>query len=219
MNLVHKVAQDTFDGVAIVETPEELVNIHRLGCSAAIWRRTPLHEFQTWIDTLEADVLPTARMILKPERVHAALVDLIHICGTPDCRECHMLSGDIAAMAALFAEVMGVDYLRLNLGAPLNCDLRGFHVDAVTARLVCTYRGAGTQYGKSVRGREPESYSNVPTGSPIILRGKLWPKPSATNILYRTPPFQDPNETRLQLVLEPVMDLEVGPANTPKTIH
>lgn len=36
-----------------------------------------------------------------------------------------------------------------------------FHVDAVKARLVCTYRGTGTQYGLSVDGQDPEQIVTV----------------------------------------------------------
>ena len=36
--------------------------------------------------------------------------------------------------------------------------------DPALARLICTYRGPGTQYGIAVNGAQPESIATVPTG-------------------------------------------------------
>jgi hypothetical protein len=85
---------------------------------------------------------------------------------------------------------------------------RRFHIDAVTARLVCTYRGTGTQYGIGADGAEPRRVFTVPTGAPILLRGTLWPERPHSGLLHCSPPIEGTGETRLVLVLDPVDDPE-----------
>ena len=72
------------------------------------------------------------------------------------------------------------------------------------ARLVCTYRGTGTQYGTGLNGADPDRIFTVPPSSPIILRGTLWPEHPASGLLHRSPPIAGTGETRLLLVLDPV---------------
>ncbi len=78
--------------------------------------------------------------------------------------------------------------------------------DAITARLVCTYRGTGTQYGMSTDDADPQSVFTVPTGSPILLRGTFWPAEPPSGLLHRSPPIEGTGETRLVLVIDPVSD-------------
>ena len=90
---------------------------------------------------------------------------------------------------------------------------RKFHIDNIVARLVCTYRGTGTQYGiVETRGAEPEQIWTVPTGAPIVMRGTKWPETPASGLRHRSPPIVgadgQPTETRLVLVLDPVFDPE-----------
>lgn len=195
-------------GLTAVASPEHLSAIHGPECAAAIWYRQPLPRFQTWIDALPTSQLPCTRTILRLERVAGALDALTQACGTPAGPERDMLVGDIAAMAAIFSEVMRASYLRLRLDVVTNNACRKFHIDALTARLICTYRGTGTQYGISRDGGDPRRIRTVPTGAPMILRGTLWPESPASGLLHRSPPIQGKGETRLVLVLDPVADPE-----------
>lgn len=122
--------------------------------------------------------------------------------------ERNRLIDDIAALADIFAEIMRARWLRLRLDVVTTNACRRFHIDAVTARLVCTYRGTGTQYGISADGAEPSRIFTVPTGAPILLRGTLWPERPRSGLLHRSPPIEGSGETRLVLVLDPVDDPE-----------
>lgn len=200
---------DTMEGgILQTDTPEGIPAIQRPDCAALIWRRDPLPRFQTWIDSLAPDQLPKARLVLRPERVCDALLGIAQLCGTPDCAERNMLIEDASALAAIFAQVMDAPYLRLRLDVVAQNACREFHIDAVTARLVCTYRGIGTQYGISTLGQDPKHIATVPTGSPIILRGTHWPETPLSGLLHRSPPIEGSGETRLLLVLDPEEDAE-----------
>ena len=206
MNVIQEGVEPAAVGVGVAGEPEGLSAIHHPGCAAAIWQRDPLPSFQSWIDSLEPECLPKARVILRPEDVRDAAFQICEACGTPDCGERGLLIDDAAALAELFAELMRVPCLRLRFDVVKNDACRKFHVDVVTARLICTYRGTGTQYGISTDGAEPGRIFTVPTGAPILLRGKLWPEQPTSGLLHRSPPIAGTGETRLVLVLDPITD-------------
>ncbi|KPQ13316.1 MAG: Protein of unknown function (DUF1826) [Rhodobacteraceae bacterium HLUCCO18] len=206
--LVREVVRDAAIGVGVADTPEGLSALHRPGCAAAIWRRQPLPGFQSWINRLDPDVLPRARVILRPEAVRNAASEACDASGTPVGPERDRLVDDIAALADIFAGLMRASWLRLRLDAVSTNACRRFHIDAVTARLVCTYCGTGTQYGISTDGAEPRRIFTVPTGAPLLLRGTLWPERPRSGLMHRSPPIEGTGETRLVLVLDPVDDPE-----------
>lgn len=206
MSLLHAVFKGALIGVEFAETPEGLSQIQRADCAAAMWRRQPAPSFQDWLDGLEPEQLPKARIILRPEAVRRALTEVCDARGTPEGPERERLIDDAAAMADIFAGLTGAPYLRLRFDVVTTNACRRFHVDAVTVRLVCTYRGTGTQYGIGGKGGDPQRIYTVPTGSPILLRGTLWPEKPASGLLHRSPPIEGTGETRLVLVLDPVTD-------------
>jgi hypothetical protein len=115
---------------------------------------------------------------------------------------------DIAALARRFATLMRARRVRVRLDVVSGDACRKFHRDAVTARLICTYRGAGTQYGLSVDGGAPEVIEQTPRGAPILLRGLHWPERPRSGLVHRSPPVAGTGETRLLLVIDPIFDAE-----------
>lgn len=210
--------RDAVLGVRSSAAPQGLRAITEPGCAAAIWHRAPLQAFQDWIDSLRPDELPRTRVILRPDVVRGAMTDLVDSVGLNPCPERTMLVDDVAALASMFSTVMQVPYLRLRLDVVSTNACRKFHIDAVTARLLCTYRGSGTQYGIAAPGQEPKTVHALPTGSAMILRGTNWPDAPAPNLLHRSPPIEGTGETRLVLVLDPIVDLE-GEIDPVTTVH
>jgi len=199
---------DAAIGVALADRPEALATFLYPGCAAAIWRRRPLPSFQSWIDGLSSDELPQGRVILRPDIVAETVLELCDIADTPIGPERDRLVADISALSQIFATLMHSRYLRLRLDAMTSSACSKFHIDAITARLVCTYRGPGTQYGISTDGHDPRRVFTVPTGAPILLRGTLWPDAPPAGLLHRSPPIEDLAGTRLVLTLDPVRDPE-----------
>ncbi|MEO0909015.1 MAG: DUF1826 domain-containing protein, partial [Pseudomonadota bacterium] len=204
MTLVSETIENAAVGVGIAETPQGLSAIHHPGCAAAIWRRQPLDDFQTWINDLPVEQLPRARMILPVSNVHQAVTHICNSCGTPDCEERGLLIDDTAALASLFVNLIPASHIQLRLDVVTTSICPKFHIDAVTARLICTYRGTGTQYGISTDGADPRRVFTTPTGSPILLQGTQWPDGPKSGLLHRSPSIEDTGEARLLLVIDPV---------------
>ncbi|MEP2641274.1 DUF1826 domain-containing protein [Roseobacter sp.] len=208
MTLMREVVKNAAVGVAIADKPDDLAAIKTPGCAAAIWRRPVEPGFQTWLDALRPDRLPHGRIAMRHKAVRGAVERLCDLANTPKSAERTYLINDIAALANLFEGLMPSGHVRLRLEPVRSNACRKFHIDALTARLICTYRGTGTQYGISTDGLDPARVFTVPTGSPVVLRGTLWPETPRSGLLHRSPPIEGTDETRLVLVLDPVFDPE-----------
>lgn len=204
MTLARTLVRNAAIGVAVADKSEDLRTFLQPGCAAAIWRRQAMPSFQSWIDALDPSMLPLGRIVLRTDAVPSAVNALCDAAETPVCDEREQLIGDISALAEIFADLTNTPYLRLRLQAVTTNACRKFHIDAITARLVCTYRGQGTQYGISTDGLDPARVYSVRTGAPILLRGTLWPEKPASGLLHRSPPIEGTGETRLVLVLDAV---------------
>lgn len=208
MSISMETSPEPTRGVSIEGTAEGLSRIRMPDCRAVIWRRQQEPGFRNWIGSLLPVNLPRARVILRPDAIEKAVTLACKEAGTPDCAERRDLVDDVSAQAGIFAGLMRAPYLRLRLDVVSTNACRRFHIDAVTARLVCTYRGTGTQYGFSDGPGDPDPIFTVPTGSPILLRGTLWPMSPDAGFLHRSPPIEGSGETRLVLVLDPIFDPE-----------
>ena len=195
-------------GVGVAKTIQDLAVIRDPGCAVALCQRQPDRNVLEWLERLDSDRLPKARVILPPDRISEALEQICDISDTPDCAERNRLIDDVTELAKAFADLMKAAHLRLRLDVVKTNSCKKFHIDRITARLLCTYRGTGTQYGFSIDGPEPDHILTVPTGSPIVLRGSLWPETPKSGILHRSPPIEGTGEYRSILVLDPIFDLE-----------
>ena len=208
MSFARSFAQAAPVGVRVADTPEDLNMIDRPDCAAAIWRRQTPPAVQSWIDELSGAQLPVARQVLQPGMVRDAIGQACKTAQTPHTPERDHLIEDIAALAEMFARRMRATSLQIRLERVTTNACRKFHIDRLSARLICTYRGTGTQYGTSVNGSEPNRVFTVPTGCPVVLRGSQWPEHPASRLLHRSPPIEATGETRLVLVLDPITDPE-----------
>lgn len=190
--------------VQVVDTPEGFVALRGDGCAAVIYDRPAPQGLRAWLDALRPEALPTTRIVMRPEAIRQAALDACEAAGTPATAERDALLDDIDGLAAWFSQLMAARWLRLRLDVVTTDACRKFHVDALTARLVCTYRGTGTQYGFAAPGQEPAEVHTVPTGAPILMRGRVWPNDPPAQFLHRSPPIAGTGETRLVLVLDPL---------------
>lgn len=194
--------------VAHVDDADGLSALSRPEIAAAIWTRRLAPALQAWIDGLSPERLPSGRAILRPRDVDNTLHELCEIAQTPCDPERDLLIEDAATLARTFTDLTGAQYLRLRFDIVDNDACRKFHIDTVTARLICTYRGPGTQYGLAMNGSDPDRVFSVPTGSPICLKGKLWPGLSRSELVHRSPPIDGTGETRSLFVIDQIFDPE-----------
>lgn len=196
-------------GIERVQTATGLSAFQRPDCAAAVWER-PAPGFLPWIEAMDPARLPEARLTLRVENARDAVTEICDTCGTPEGAERAAFINDVVNLTRAFAGLMETEFLRLRFDIVTGNACRKFHVDAVAARLVCTYRGTATQYSVQGEGGEARQVFTTPTGSPILLRGTLWPPVPDCGLLHRSPPIEGSGQTRLLLVLDPAKGLETA---------
>ena len=182
--------------------PDALRQVVAEGTAAAIWQRDRSAAFAEWIDALAPAQLPRLRTTLQFGAVTAAIHAACDTAGTPRGTMRDWLAEDAAALALMFGAIMDAPMLRLRMDVIDRNACTRFHLDRVPARLLCTYRGSGTEYGVARPREEPAQIERVPTGAAAVFRGALWSDGEATELLHRSPPVAGMGETRLLLVLD-----------------
>ena len=188
--------------VAFVDEKEGLVHLFDGNTAGVIWRRPMQERVQSWLDALPVDQLPTGRIVLPVSQVRSAVTELMNISEMPDCAERQLLLDDICLLAHEFDELFAPVYLRLRFDVVTTNKCPKFHIDHVAARLLCTYRGVGTEYSFLDDQKRPAEIFTTPNCAAIVLRGAKWPTDRANNLVHRSPVINDVNETRLLLVID-----------------
>ncbi|MFZ6762893.1 DUF1826 domain-containing protein [Pseudoroseomonas sp. WGS1072] len=185
-------------------TPEALLGILRPGVQLAIWDR-PLPAslrrgaatlcaapFAAVLEAPVADLLPALARRLPP--------------GAPEG-----LLPDIHGLALLFAGLTDRTWLRLRLEVVGDAACRRFHADAVSLRLLCTYRGPATEWlplpGGAAATRALPEPPPVParrlgTGAVALLKGEAHPGQAGMGCIHRSPPCPPGGPARLLLCLD-----------------
>ena len=209
MNLHSKnLTAEQIGPIQTIQDSSSLSVFAELTCPGVIWGRHVPPKIQSWINQSDPTLLPNSRTLLPTSEVRENIEQIFRIAKTPHTTELEWLLEDIANLTEIFSSLMNVRYVRVRLNVVSTDSCRKFHVDAITGRLICTYRGRGTQYGISTDGGDPKLLLTTPTGAPIFLRGTLWPEKPSLGILHRSPPIEGTGETRFVLVLDPIIDPE-----------
>ncbi len=196
--------------VRIAKDLTELSAIHEPGTGVALWTRALPASLQSWLNGLPVEQVPSTRTVIRPSAVPEAVDVAFKAAGTPEGAERDRLADDITRLAEVFAELMAVPYVRVRLENVRDDACTKFHHDRVNARLICTYRGPGTQYGLASTNGDPTTIHDVPAGVPAIFRGALSPAADQLPVVHRSPAIAGTGRTRLVLVIDPVADLSEG---------
>ncbi|WP_321337213.1 DUF1826 domain-containing protein [Breoghania sp.] len=185
-----------------------LDKIHSPGCAAAIWQRRLAPELQERLDTIEPQFLPEARIELEADRVAEAMDVVFGGCGLTRSDALRtMLTADVVGIARLFARIVGTTSLRLRLDVVDDNACTKFHQDNVPVRLLCSYRGRGTEYGLCRQGEIPSTIHDMARGAVALFRGQLWPSSETIGLAHRSPQILGLGETRLMLVIDPLGEI------------
>ncbi|WP_434287510.1 DUF1826 domain-containing protein [Celeribacter sp. SCSIO 80788] len=205
-----RAAGDTTVGILQGSRSTVLAQIGQRGVGATIWQRRLPQALSGWLGELSVDRLPSLREKVRVGEIAGCLRAACAEAGTPDDPMRDVLIEDITRLGGLFSDMMGAPRLRLRLDAIQGDACTRFHVDTLRARMLCTYRGPGTQFALGAPGSDPEvPVTDAGTGSVVLMRGKLWPGHEMPGVLHRSPPISGTGQTRLVLVFDPVEDTEL----------
>lgn len=190
-------------GIATADDPAILAAIAEPDVALALWDRRPSPAFAAWIDALPVERLPRLSALVAFGQVAEAVTAACDRAGLPATRERRQLAEDAGALGLMAASALGAAMLRVRLEVTTETTCPRFHVDQVRARLVCTYRGRGTQVTADGPGADPARIRELCRGAVGLFRGARWPGAGLPGLLHRSPPAGGAAGPRLLLVIDP----------------
>lgn len=118
------------------------------------------------------------------------------------------MAADIVMLAAQFGRIMGCNAVDLRLEVITGDACRKYHADYVTARLITSYAGPGSQWISDAQaaalagGADADQFvpEQLQAGDVALFKGRRWtPRP----IIHRSPPIAGNGQRRLVLVINP----------------
>lgn len=175
--------------------------------------RQPLEPFVlTALDAVPTDILPQLRLTGRLQELRESLIRGFVRCGLQPDWLADWLVGNVIFQARLFSELTHAETLQLRLEKVDDDGCCRFHTDNVRHRLVCTYRGPGTEW------IEPKLLTSVGDGTPVdpasvrqlergaiaLMRGSKGATPDRPGLLHRSPPIEGTGIVRLLLAVDAV---------------
>lgn len=184
-------------------SPEVLHAIGETHCNLAIWQRAPFADFGPLLEGTPQDLRFTCDVAGLP----ALLTKELKQGGYGGSAALnHALVEDAVRLAELFCTAMDLAKLELRLEAVRTDSCRKFHADYVTARLITTYVGEGTDWldeedaARVAAGETPQCINRLSAFDVGLFKGKLATERPA---IHRSPPIAGTGAARLLLVLNP----------------
>lgn len=199
-----------------VDKPAGLAAIREPECSLAIWQRTPFADFAALTEGDPQDL----RFSCSSQSLPALLAQGLVTGGFGGDAACHAaLVDDVAMLAQHFCTAMELATCELRLEVVRTDSCRKFHADYVTARLITTYVGEGTDWldeadaARVAEGGAPQRIHRLAPFDVGLFKGKL---ASENPAIHRSPPISETEGgARLLLVLNPASRSFVDGADCP----
>jgi hypothetical protein len=202
----------------ITNEPAELIHIFHPFTQIALWRRSANRSIEAYLDNGLANNLFGSGFRTIIHSPYTLALDLV-----PDLPGREALLEDIRLIAEVYADLLGCDEIALRFEV-LDCVMcPRFHVDRTGIRLICTYRGAGTEWIDDElvdRGKLKPEYRGLAeeagalfderTGIEsagqfdiVLFKGSLWQGNSHRGAIHRSPVVAS-GERRVLLVMDAI---------------
>ncbi len=190
------------DHVQSRRDPAVLATIRDADINLAVWGRQLLPGLAA-----EAQALLAQDGCILFDADVATLNDVIgHAFAEADWAPVPLLAADIAKLATQFASIMQESRVSIRLEIITGDACKKFHADYVTARLISSYAGPGTQWLSNADAAdlaagvpvERLDVRAVFAGEVALFKGRRW---TDAPIIHRSPPIAGTGQRRLVLVI------------------
>ncbi|MBA4144035.1 MAG: DUF1826 domain-containing protein [Nitrosospira sp.] len=202
----------------ITNDPAELIHIFHPFTQVALWRRSVNTVIETYLHHGLANNLFGSGFRTITHSPSALALDLF-----PDLPGREVLLEDVRLIAEIYTDLLGCDEIALRFEVLDGVMCPRFHVDRTGIRLVCTYRGAGTEWINDElvdRGKLGPGYLGLPDKASglfdertaiesaglfdlVLFKGSLWQGNSHRGSIHRSPAVATA-ERRVLLVMDAV---------------
>ena len=200
---------------AIADDPLGLTHIFDPEIQLAQWRRPTEPLVVDWLAAHASDLGSGLRQMLTPGQQP----DLGHL---PAGAGRNALTADIALLAEMLCELLDAESIGFRLEVAGKAMCPRLHVDRVGIRLLCTYRGPGTEWVEdasvdrrflgAASGGQPDETSGlllaghrieaIPPFAVALLKGNLWQGNVGRGILHRSPAAATEQAPRILLAMD-----------------
>jgi hypothetical protein len=188
--------------------PTVLDAIREPDLNLAIWQRAPFADFAPLVEGDPADL----RFECAPAECATMLAEGLRVNGFGGAALHPAFVADAAQLAERFCAAMELVRMELRLEVVRTDSCRKWHADYVTARLITTYVGEGTDWlddadaERVAAGQDPLNPQRLRTFDVGLFKGRLATDRPA---IHRSPPIAGTGAARLLLVLNPASRLFV----------
>lgn len=194
----------------------ELSKIHQSRYNLAIFQRRVSPVLNTFLDLLQhVPDVPTIQETLPLYKLNSLLRQHLSIFQTLHTQGYQEFMQDIYQISTQFCQLTQANKFKIYFAKINDSMCRLFHTDANELRLLCTYRGAGTQWvsnhnihqdlfnstSNRDRIRDLSKVFEIETSSIAILKGALHDNIATTAVVHRSPPLTK-GKSRLLLRLD-----------------
>jgi len=197
------------------DRPAELRGILNPGVNLCLWRRRVQPEVTRELSRLRASHLPDVRCRTSPASFNENVSTLLTQQGL-DPVAFQNWRDDLRGLADLFFSVSGGRDVVLRLETTDDDGCRRFHVDRTHLRLLCTYRGPGTEWltneqvDRDAQGNGAPNERIIRFGEPSrfepfwvgILKGDAFPGNAGLGLVHRSPQIAGSGQTRVLFCLD-----------------
>jgi hypothetical protein len=184
-------------------------------CVLALWEREVAASLADVFDGLPLADLPAFETVGAIPDIRRAAHEAIGQSALRGHAAGRWLESDLTGLCCRCAVVTGIRRVHVRLAAVADDGCRYFHVDRLSLRLLCSYRGSGMQWiapGTPVSGTNgpqlteeleaaPRFIREVPTRAVALFRGHEPADTAGHGLLHRSPPTGAQAESRLVLTL------------------
>ncbi|MCJ2183592.1 DUF1826 domain-containing protein [Novosphingobium sp. 1949] len=185
---------------------DALAAITAPGVHLALWERARPAALDG-LDRFDLDTLADLAFTSACADLDADIAQGLDEAGYPQGATTRALATEVAELGRRFAAILACPAVRIRLEVIRTDACRKFHADYVTARLITTLVGPGTQW---ITADRPETVHEMTCGAVGLFKGRAWvdrngaPREDAEPpILHRSVPLSQRGGARLLLVLDP----------------
>lgn len=189
--------------ITISEQDIILDDIRNREVMLAIWARMLSPALQSWLGNTPDGALPTGRVLIRPDQTEAAFRAM-------PGNASKAFIADVGYLIARFAEIIGCSQIDLRLDCIDHDACWKFHQDQIDYRLLCSYRGPGTEFvpqdhaGTALRHQRDYNGPRQQLTAPFVgLFKGATPHGDKAGVVHRSPPVSRSGKTRYLLCLSP----------------
>ena len=209
-------AASTDDKAHLITTrPTELRNILEPDVNLCVWQRPVDQEVSEELRVLRAHQLPDVRCQTSPTTFDADVSELLERCGLQP-EAFRAWREDLRRLAELYLPLTEGRKVTVRLETTDTDGCRRFHTDRTNLRLLCTYRGPGTEWLMEEQVDRDAQYAGASNedilryGEPSqlqpfwvgILKGTAYPGNADQGLVHRSPPIANSGHVRVLFCLD-----------------